>query len=1182
MILPTIGSQFSSSKNTPKNFVFATDQNLIAKEGDHIFRRITPLNNPPILLRSDHPFPEFTDFGYFEVTLLQASEKLRLTIGVTDEINNPNLAIGESMNNSYSYCLIGKKFHRSKRGSKYGEKCEVGDTVGCGIDFQRRTIFFTRNGKHLGKAFGYVSGIFYPALTLFRPRESVKINMSPPFQFDFKKYLNSCENEFIGPTSLEVIKGLNTIQVNSNLVVNYKQIQQFENKKVKSNNYDNRDSTRNNKEETNKEDDNLPKICIIRSDNSFCTNKRFAYYEIKIRSERLENCLLGVCNLQFHPVDIEALSSVENVYYLEIDTAKRKLRRNEKNELNDFRFSSGDTIGCGVDYHKKYVFFTKNGKKLSKKITSTEKILYPIILLSDPASSVQFKLQEPFQFDLKNYILKKRFRPTEFVLQKKQTNFLMINNQLITGKKESRFTKEAVFVIKANNPFNRNTRIGYFEIQLFDLDQSTNIAVGLTTPNFAKNGTCKPEDIIDNGYFYFLHRRKINLTRFNFSEIKDFNSPIVIGCCVDFLNHIIFFTKNGKSLGYVFSDVNSILIPSIAVDSSKFSVRYNLNGPFKFDLQNLVQNTRHLLFDNTIETRKDPEWRLIVDPNNGKQPKPRYNCASFSYREKFYIHGGFDYQYEKNDGYYSDFWCFNTITETWELIANETSLARLGHSIVIYNDIFYSFGGSYGNIITTNDIWYWDQEQNDWVLVDLPKNMIKPKPRIDPVIVGYQKKMWILLGFMYPEQNSQNEKAMGDVWSFDFETCIWEEHTINGEISKRGDSASCFDEKNGLLYIFGGLSSYTKYKNDLWVFDINNLTINKSQIFSNKIPMYSSDNSMIQYQEKLYLFAGRSKGYLNQLKEIDVNSCLARIIPTKEKPKERIGYGSAFINQKWYIFGGSYSESNYHRLNLEDTWVLQFPIDAYTNDFLNLLNKKELADIQILSSDNKLISIHSSMIIARIKNISISKFILCCKKHNSYILKILLKFIYSGLYIVTNSHKIQKKLLNLSEDLQFSKFTKIIKLNITDDKKGFQQDMLEFQNDQVSKNYTITVKNFDFKMHKIILQARSQLFRGMFLSIKDQTNKINDYSGLSIDAMKMFLQFLYTGTLSPNIPIHILNELYDTDEFHQITNNHLQLEIQKYLQKIHFKEKEFFYNNSKKKSNLRKSKQNNEYDCCIF
>jgi Ran-binding protein 9/10 len=45
----------------------------------------------------------------------------------------------------------GNIFAEMGTGSSYGPTYSTGDVVGCGIDLQSGTIFFTKNGEHLGK-----------------------------------------------------------------------------------------------------------------------------------------------------------------------------------------------------------------------------------------------------------------------------------------------------------------------------------------------------------------------------------------------------------------------------------------------------------------------------------------------------------------------------------------------------------------------------------------------------------------------------------------------------------------------------------------------------------------------------------------------------------------------------------------------------------------------------------------------------------------------------------------------------------------------------------------------------------------------------------------------------------------------------------------------------------------------
>lgn len=46
----------------------------------------------------------------------------------------------------------GHIFNQSQTGRAYGPKFGSQDTVGCGINFQSRQIFFTKNGYYLGQS----------------------------------------------------------------------------------------------------------------------------------------------------------------------------------------------------------------------------------------------------------------------------------------------------------------------------------------------------------------------------------------------------------------------------------------------------------------------------------------------------------------------------------------------------------------------------------------------------------------------------------------------------------------------------------------------------------------------------------------------------------------------------------------------------------------------------------------------------------------------------------------------------------------------------------------------------------------------------------------------------------------------------------------------------------------------
>lgn len=104
-------------------------------------------------------------------------------------------------NDSYGYHGDdGAIFHgRGRQLATYGPSFGASDTVGCGIDYESRSIFFTLNGKYQGTAFSGVDltegQVLYPTVGI-DAAVNVTFNFGrEKFKFDLKAYISKREDE---------------------------------------------------------------------------------------------------------------------------------------------------------------------------------------------------------------------------------------------------------------------------------------------------------------------------------------------------------------------------------------------------------------------------------------------------------------------------------------------------------------------------------------------------------------------------------------------------------------------------------------------------------------------------------------------------------------------------------------------------------------------------------------------------------------------------------------------------------------------------------------------------------------------------------------------------------------------------------------------------------------------------
>ncbi|KAJ6230682.1 hypothetical protein M0813_06470 [Anaeramoeba flamelloides] len=116
-----------------------------------------------------------------------------------------------------------------------------------------------------------------------------------------------------------------------------------------------------------------------------------------------------------------------------------------------------------------------------------------------------------------------------------------------------------------------------------------------------------------------------------------------------------------------------------------------------------------------------------------------------------------------------------------------------------------------------------------------------------------------------------------------------------------------------------------------------------------------------------------------------------------------------------------------------------------------------------------------------------------------------------------------------------------------------EKDIVQLYKDDDSKDFKILVKiededdedeegNYEeIPVHKFILLARSGLFRAMFdsVNVKENTNKVKDYSNRSIESLQILIKYFYTNSIeltADQDPKLIVDELSDAVEYYQLND----------------------------------------------
>lgn len=88
-----------------------------------------------------------------------------------------------------------------------------------------------------------------------------------------------------------------------------------------------------------------------------------------------------------------------------------------------------------------------------------------------------------------------------------------------------------------------------------------------------------------------------------------FTTGDVIGCCINFIENNLFFTKNGTNAGVAFNDIQSKLHPTLGMRDSKTSMYVNLGqDPFVFNIAEYFKSIKMKYIFNSARFTADKNF----------------------------------------------------------------------------------------------------------------------------------------------------------------------------------------------------------------------------------------------------------------------------------------------------------------------------------------------------------------------------------------------------------------------------------------------------------------------------------------------------------------------------------------------------------------------------------------------
>ncbi|KAJ5068399.1 hypothetical protein M0811_12257 [Anaeramoeba ignava] len=221
--------------------------------------------------------------------------------------------------------------------------------------------------------------------------------------------------------------------------------------------------------------------------------------------------------------------------------------------------------------------------------------------------------------------------------------------------------------------------------------------------------------------------------------------------------------------------------------------------------------------------------------------------------------------------------------------------------------------------------------------------------------------------------------------------------------------------------------------------------------------------------------------------------------------------------------------SNYHISCGSYNSFLYYSPSSFSNleeDLIKLFGRKEFCNISFKTKNGEIIKAHKLILKYRLNQIQneIEKLQEIISNKSIKESNQIFEMIYSNRIINPKLYSEIKEIINSNEKIE--------------------ETMKRIYLNENEKDFIIERKKKQYKFPKLILIMRSELYRGMFLSVtEDKSNKVTDYSELSNKSFQIFEYWIYSNQIKEEIQItqEIIDEIETGIDYFQLNQTNPNL-----------------------------------------